>query len=109
MPRVLVVLPLVLGMLGCSTERLTGTAASDAVRQYQSEAISFRPTTKPGPNPVVILDGVEVPSDTLRTMDPASIESVQVFKPSYAVAKYGERGRDGLVVIQTKVRMRSTP
>lgn len=104
MPRILVVLPLVLGTLACSAEGLTGTAASDAVRQYQSGEIRLRPTTKPGPNPVVLLDGVEVPADTLRTIDPYAIERIYVFKPSYAVAKYGERARDGLVVIETKVR-----
>lgn len=109
MPRVFVVLPLVLGMLACSAERLTGAAASHAVRQYQGEGLRLRPTVKPGPNPVVVLDGVEVPSDTLRTMDPASIESIHVFKPSFAVAKYGERARDGLIVIQTKARIVPPP
>ena len=102
MLRARLLLPLLVVLYGCSADRLTGVAAQDAVRQYQAGAVRLRPFTTPGPNALILVDGLEVAQASLRTMDPASIHSVYVFKPAAAVEKYGERARDGVILIRTK-------
>jgi TonB-dependent SusC/RagA subfamily outer membrane receptor len=44
------------------------------------------------------------PSDTsiFRNLDPDQIESIQVLKDSAATRKYGENGRNGVVIITLK-------
>ncbi len=49
---------------------------------------------------VYVLDGREV--DTVEDLDPDRIKSMSILKNPEAVAKYGERARDGVVVITTK-------
>jgi hypothetical protein len=55
--------------------------------------------------PIYVIDGKEVfPSDTsiFRNLDPNLIESVQVLKDSAAIRQYGEKGRNGVVIITLK-------
>ncbi len=50
--------------------------------------------------PLILLDGEEV-EDT-NSIDPGSIESVSVLKNASATAIYGEKGKNGVVIITTK-------
>ena len=102
MLRTRMLMPVLLVLYACSADRLTGVAAQDAVRQYQAGTVRLRPVTTPGRNALILLDGLEVARESLRTMDPASIHSVEVIKSAAAVAQYGERARDGVILIQTK-------
>lgn len=53
--------------------------------------------------PLVIIDGVEQEGeDALEKIDPQTIESISVLKDQTAVKKYGERGKDGVIMIVTK-------
>jgi beta-lactamase regulating signal transducer with metallopeptidase domain len=62
--------------------------------------------TARGPAPLYLIDGREVPDAevqrTLAALDRDSIETVDVFKGESALARFGERGRDGVVRIVTK-------
>lgn len=51
------------------------------------------------PNALYIVDGKEVGSEAIKTIDPAAIRSVIVLKGAKAVAKYGERAKAGAVEI----------
>ena len=53
-------------------------------------------------NPVVILDGKEVSSDVMNTLDPEKIQSVTVFKNADDVKKYTDDPNRGVIVIKTK-------
>ncbi|MDO4229535.1 MAG: TonB-dependent receptor plug domain-containing protein [Capnocytophaga sp.] len=55
-----------------------------------------------GPEPLYVIDGKEVVSNELRKFSPDNIESVNVLKSSEATKKYGEKGKNGVVEIQTK-------
>lgn len=65
--------------------------------------------------PLYVLDGVIMPSDSLyqlvekngskhsvlSAIDPNDIEQISVLKGPDAVAKYGEKGKDGVILITT--------
>jgi N-acetylmuramoyl-L-alanine amidase len=55
--------------------------------------------------PLIVIDGIKQPlGSSLQNIDPASIESVNVFKGPTAVAKYGSKGKNGAIEIFTKTR-----
>lgn len=51
---------------------------------------------------LVFIDDKEVKQDTLKTMNPDLIESISVYKDSSAVVRYGERGKNGVILIKMK-------
>ncbi|SFE05510.1 M56 family metallopeptidase [Flavobacterium phragmitis] len=54
-------------------------------------------------NPLIIFDGEEMPSTfNLKNIDSQNIESISVFKGVEAVAKYGEKGSNGVIEIESK-------
>ncbi len=57
--------------------------------------------TTPNPKPLYLLDGVEIPP-VIENVDQSTIESIHVLKDEHAVAAYGERGRNGVILIYTK-------
>ncbi len=52
--------------------------------------------------PLMILDGKKADSNLLQTLNPNRIQSVHVLKDSSAAALYGEAGKNGVVIIDTK-------
>ncbi|MDR2914401.1 MAG: TonB-dependent receptor plug domain-containing protein, partial [Tannerella sp.] len=50
---------------------------------------------------LVIIDGAESKED-LDSLDPETIESISVFKDETAVSHYGEKGKNGVILITTK-------
>jgi len=56
---------------------------------------------------VYIVDGKEV--DMVDGLDPDRIKSISILKNPEAIAKYGERARDGVIVITTKSSQTADP
>ena len=86
-----------LTVVACNGDRLTGVAAQDAAIKYQNAATTA--------TPIVVVDGKEVSLEQARfvfTLDVKAIHSVQVFKGNAARELYGDRGRNGVIVIETK-------
>lgn len=54
------------------------------------------------PAPLLIVDGEEKNMDELKKIPPANIESVNVLKDKYAVDKYGNKGKNGVIEVKTK-------
>jgi TonB-dependent SusC/RagA subfamily outer membrane receptor len=52
--------------------------------------------------PLYILDDVEMPGNDLGAIKPEEIDSVTVLKEAKAVEPYGEKGKNGVVIITTK-------
>lgn len=46
-----------------------------------------------------ILDGKEITKAQLKEINPATLESIQILKDEKAVERYGEKGRNGVVII----------
>ena len=53
-----------------------------------------------GQKPLIIVDGVEV--ETMDNVKPDDIESISVLKDASAKSIYGDKGKDGVVLITTK-------
>lgn len=52
--------------------------------------------------PLIIIDDKEVKQAEMDALDPNKIESVSVLKGESATELYGEKGKDGVIIIKTK-------
>ncbi|WP_370001172.1 M56 family metallopeptidase [Winogradskyella sp.] len=55
-----------------------------------------------GKSPLFIIDGKESTKEEVHKISPKLIESVTVLKDKSATEKYGEKGKNGVIVIKTK-------
>ena len=91
-------------------EKVFARPDSNPVTQsrYNTNNVTIRgtgPLGELGAEPLYIIDGVEVSKDSqtggIKGLDPNMIESVTVLKNSSA-ATYGEKGKNGVILITTK-------
>ena len=61
-----------------------------------------------GKSPLFFIDGKEKSQDDIKGLDPNSIESISVLKDGSATAVYGEKGKDGVILVVTKKNYTST-
>ena len=52
--------------------------------------------------PLFIIDGVPVDEDNFRSLNPNEIESASILKDAGAIAIYGNRGANGVVIVKTR-------
>ncbi|GAB2986417.1 M56 family metallopeptidase [Mucilaginibacter puniceus] len=52
-------------------------------------------------SPLIIVDGIEVTSD-LNRVDASSVQSFSILRDATAVSKYGEKAKNGVIIITTK-------
>jgi TonB-linked SusC/RagA family outer membrane protein len=52
--------------------------------------------------PLFILDGMPINEDNFRSLNPDEIEDITVLKDAGATAIYGNRGANGVIIIETK-------
>jgi TonB-dependent SusC/RagA subfamily outer membrane receptor len=81
----------------------TGVSAQncDSSKNYQ-QPVLIRSAN--GRQPLIIIDGVVSNQGTLG-LDPNSIKSVSVLKDTSAVNVYGDKARDGAILITTKKKI----
>lgn len=53
-------------------------------------------------NPLIVLDGVEISMEELYDLDIFDIERIDVLKDASATILYGEKGSNGVIVVETK-------
>ncbi len=83
---------------------IPGTQKGKAVRVKYTLPINFKldGNTKIV-KPLVVVDGVEKPADfDFSTINPADIQKIDVLKDASATATYGEKGKNGVVIITMK-------
>lgn len=73
------------------------TDSSSAVRIR----INGRPLSLFGVEPLYLLNGEEISSEIMKSLNPKTIESITVLKDASARA-YGEKGKNGVVIVTTK-------
>lgn len=71
---------------------ITGDFKTDSVGSSEASEISL----------LVIMDGLEVSADVMKRLNPERIQSISVLKNEAAIAKYGQKGRHGVILITTK-------
>lgn len=69
-----------------------------------NSTITIRGTASLSANvtPLIIIDGIPTSSDQLRNLDPNSIDNISVLKDAAATSVYGNRGVNGVVVINSR-------
>lgn len=91
----LVLLPLALA--ACDGKPITGPEAQRAVARAQSSYPRLPAGT------LVYVDGVRLPTDQdVKSLDPATIETVEVIKGRSAAELYGVSAGHGVILITTK-------
>jgi TonB-dependent SusC/RagA subfamily outer membrane receptor len=55
-----------------------------------------------GIKPLYVIDGVVAEDSNIESLSPDNIESISVLKGETAIAKYGEKGKNGVIEITTK-------
>ncbi len=53
-------------------------------------------------DPLYVIDGFPSNSDSFRSLNPNDVESMEILKDASAIAQFGNRGSNGVVVIKTK-------
>ena len=80
------------------TERIT---ISKSDNPAAVEYVNIMLKHKPGdPKPICIVDGLV--SEDYLSLDPNSIKSAEIFKGEAAVRNYGDKGKNGVIIITTK-------
>lgn len=79
----------------------------EAASEKKTEEMTDVTRTRGGQNieehPLVIIDGVEqTDKEILSKLDPQTIESISVLKDATAAIKYGDKARDGVIIVVTK-------
>lgn len=85
---------------------------NDPVKETKTSSIpSYQIRSKEGANlaPLIILDGVKLADNSqLNTINPNSIESVEVLKDQTAMNLYGPTAKDGVILVTSKGTKSST-
>lgn len=86
--------------------RLSGVIAVQRSGEPGADGASFwirgKSTFSGATGALIILDGVEISSTELNSLDAEAIESFSILKDATATALYGTRGANGVMIITTK-------
>lgn len=77
--------------------QVAGLTVNNPTGIFQQPSFSLR-----GKTPLMVVDGIPVESD-LFDVSPENIESINVLKGTAAAALYGSRGKDGAILITTRL------
>ena len=77
----------------------TFTPTAEGGSAPKAEGVFIRGTDK---EPYIIVDGKPIDNATLKDIDPKTIDHMEVLKDQPAIEKYGEKAKDGVIIITTK-------
>ena len=90
--------------LNRQSANLSHTLASRMARFSDSTNRASSDTSIFGkPRPLILIDGKEV--DNIKGLNPNDVETVSVLKDPTLVGVYGDRGKNGVILIKTKSRL----
>lgn len=73
----------------------------DGMVGSSEEAVKIR-WSKDKPVPLIIIDGKEASKEILDTIDPKSVQSIDVLKEPQSTQSYGDKGKNGVISIRLK-------
>lgn len=78
-------------------------AEANYIQQPQSLFLSSDDANSKNDKPsLILLENKEISYDQMQTIDPSTIESVNVYKGDTAVTLYGDKAKDGVILIKIK-------
>jgi TonB-dependent SusC/RagA subfamily outer membrane receptor len=88
---------------GASASTTMSTATSASTKQEKKKMVIVQINNDSAKvHPLYLIDGKKVSAEAIKALDPKTIASVNVWKDSAAILKYGEEGKNGVVVITIK-------
>lgn len=100
-------------VLGLSEKWNPGTQNGKPVRVKYNIPIKFALPKLNVPNlenpPLYLVDGKELTAEEVKKISPKDIHSINILKDSKATDKYGEKGKNGVMVITTKEGAKLAP
>ena len=103
--RVLLLLPLTALALGAFAE----TVYLFPEDKGKKENPKIHASAPDGADPLVLVDGREQPASSINDISPEQIQSITVLKDSTAIRMYGDKGRNGVVLVELKKEGNGTP
>ena len=91
-----------LRVLKLSPKWKPGLKDEKTVRVSYSVPIMFSLKSRDNPPPHIIADGNVITMEEMKKIKPAEIEKIEVLKNKDAIAPYGEKGKNGVVLITLK-------
>lgn len=73
------------------------------IKEVEKTVIILNDTVPAVGNPLVIVDGKNLPYELINTLAPDRIESINVLKGKNATSMHGEAGKNGVIEIVTKI------
>ncbi|MVN20031.1 TonB family protein [Mucilaginibacter arboris] len=87
---------------------MSGFGGKDSARQRPPADVVRIQSKIMGIDPIYLLDGKEIDKDVLVKINPNDIENISVWNGATATAKYGDKGKNGVVEITTKKGKKAT-
>ncbi|MFA6875735.1 MAG: M56 family metallopeptidase [Parabacteroides sp.] len=87
------------------SKALSDVVSADSLPAGKSKAATIHISSAASEDkgkPLFYLDGVEITESRASSLDASIIESVSVLKDKAALEKYGEKGKNGVILISTK-------
>jgi len=82
--------------------------ASNSTIPTSTKGTNFRIRGINGSENLFILDGKEIKKEDMGQLDPKDIDSINVLKDESAVKIYGEKGRNGVIIINRKISFKES-
>lgn len=82
--------------------KLSGVTVGQSPKENNSIRIGRAPSSGAAYQPMYIVDGKLSNYEKVKALDPNLIKTMNILKGASASAKYGEKAKDGVVVITTK-------
>lgn len=79
---------------------VTGYQTKPAMKTFKMKGLSF--STKGDKDPLIVIDGKNSTLNALKKIDSSKIERISLLTGDDATKKYGDKAKDGVVVIDTK-------
>ncbi|MFD1614799.1 M56 family metallopeptidase [Gelatiniphilus marinus] len=85
-------------------DSINATPLKTVVGHQTSNSIVFGNSlkVKNGVKPLILLDDLEIPEEDLNAINPNEIESITILKDKKATALYGDKAKNGVVIIESK-------
>ena len=101
--KALYVIPVVALSLAATAKTIVEYRQVPAPEKVQAVEPVVQPVASVGNNqPLVFVDGKEVSQEMLKSLNPEQIEAMTVLKDKEATALYGERGKNGVILVTLK-------
>ena len=80
----------------------SGTVKIDKTKRVHQSVETVVVGDEAEKEPYVVVDGKPIDGAKLKEIDPKTIEHMEVLKSKVAIEKYGEKGKDGVIIITIK-------